>query len=949
MASYSAKRRDPLLDSKLQAVLERRTKELAGIAMLVAGFLVALLLASYSSTDPSWLSASNEPVQNWLGQFGASIASPLFVIVGWGAWAIVVVLLVWGLRFAVHWGSDRAFSRMIFAPIAIAMLAVYAATHVPGANWSHSFGLGGLFGDMILGTLLGIIPFSAAFGLKFASLLMALAMISVMLFVLGFSMHELKRFARFLLIGIVMSYATLMNLAGKSARGAAIAARVAQQKNAQRKERNRLEAEDAAAQAAVYSAVPAPARRSANVMRAQPAVNQIAPVLEDYELEEPQRKPEQKQGFMARMPSLMKRQPAPEPEWVEPALAPDVEAGEFGSERVKARIADAIKSRAKMAPGLMGGRAEPQVNRRDRGPQPLVLNAEPPVVSPRTAVPSSTAPGPMMFEPSANAAPVVQPVEVAKAVVQHAPRKVSPVSKQAKAEAQPALQFEDTLADYEHPPLSLLENEIVIQRSHLPDDALAENARMLENVLDDYGVKGEIVSVRPGPVVTMYELEPAPGLKASRVIGLADDIARSMSALSARVSTVPGRSVIGIELPNEHREKVMLREILSSRAFGDSSMQLPLALGKDIGGDPVVTNLAKMPHLLIAGTTGSGKSVAINTMILSLLYKLTPAQCRLIMIDPKMLELSVYDGIPHLLSPVVTDPKKAVVALKWTVGEMEDRYRKMSKMGVRNIESYNSRVQDALNKDEMFSRTVQTGFDDQTGEPVFETDEFKPELLPYIVVVVDEMADLMMVAGKEIEACIQRLAQMARASGIHLIMATQRPSVDVITGTIKANFPTRISFHVTSKIDSRTILGEQGAEQLLGMGDMLYMASGAKITRVHGPFVSDEEVEEVVNHLKSFGAPDYITGVVDGPDGDEQSDIDLVLGLGGNSDVQDALYDTAVAIVIKDRKCSTSYIQRKLAIGYNKAARLVEQMEDSGLVSPANHVGKREILVPEQQ
>ncbi|MCL4145418.1 UNVERIFIED_CONTAM: hypothetical protein GTU68_050232 [Idotea baltica] len=434
---------------------------------------------------------------------------------------------------------------------------------------------------------------------------------------------------------------------------------------------------------------------------------------------------------------------------------------------------------------------------------------------------------------------------------------------------------------------------------------------MLETVLDDYGVKGEIVAVRPGPVVTMYELEPAPGLKASRVIGLADDIARSMAALSARVSTVPGRSVIGIELPNENREKVVLREILSSRDFGDGNQNLPLALGKDIGGEPVVANLAKMPHLLIAGTTGSGKSVAINTMILSLLYKLSPQECRMIMIDPKMLELSVYDGIPHLLSPVVTDPKKALVALKWTVGEMEDRYRKMSKMGVRNIEGYNGR-----------------------------TEENTPETLPYIVVIVDEMADLMMVAGKEIEACIQRLAQMARASGIHLIMATQRPSVDVITGTIKANFPTRISFQVTSKIDSRTILGEMGAEQLLGMGDMLYMAGGSKIVRCHGPFVSDEEVEEIVNHLKQFGEPDY----------DSEASIDAVLGLntGGNTDGEDALYDTAVAIVTKDRKCSTSYIQRKLAIGYNKAARLVEQMEDQGLVSPANHVGKREILVPEQ-
>jgi len=391
-----------------------------------------------------------------------------------------------------------------------------------------------------------------------------------------------------------------------------------------------------------------------------------------------------------------------------------------------------------------------------------------------------------------------------------------------------------------------------------------------------------------------------------------------------------------------------LREILTAAQYGDSKAKLPLALGKDISGEPIVANLAKMPHLLIAGTTGSGKSVAINTMILSLLYKLSPEECRMIMIDPKMLELSVYDGIPHLLSPVVTDPKKAVVALKWVVGEMEERYRKMSKMGVRNIDGYNGRVRDAQAKGEAFSRQVQTGFDDATGEPIFETEEFTPDTMPYIVVVVDEMADLMMVAGKEIEACIQRLAQMARASGIHLIMATQRPSVDVITGTIKANFPTRISFQVTSKVDSRTILGEMGAEQLLGMGDMLYMAGGGRVTRVHGPFASDEEVEEIVRHLKSFGAPEYVSGVQDGPQDDAASDIDMVLGLGGNTTGEDALYDQAVAIVARDRKCSTSYIQRKLAIGYNKAARLVEQMEDEGVVSSANHVGKREVLVPER-
>ena len=522
-------------------------------------------------------------------------------------------------------------------------------------------------------------------------------------------------------------------------------------------------------------------------------------------------------------------------------------------------------------------------------------------------------------------------------------------SRRAEAERQPRLALDEAEDEaYTPPPFALLQKPVNVVRNPTSDSALEENARMLETVLEDYGVRGEIVAVRPGPVVTLYELEPAPGLKASRVIGLADDIARSMSALAARVSTVPGRSIIGIELPNAEREKVWLRDLFETTEYGDARYPLALALGKDISGSPIVVNLAKMPHLLIAGTTGSGKSVAINTMILSLLYRLGPDKCRMIMIDPKMLELSVYDNIPHLMAPVVTDPKKAIVALKWVVAEMEERYRKMSKLGVRNIDGYNARVRDAQERGEGFSRTVQTGFDDDTGEPVFETETFEPEEMPFIVVVVDEMADLMMVAGKEIEACIQRLAQMARASGIHLIMATQRPSVDVITGTIKANFPTRISFQVTSKIDSRTILGEQGAEQLLGQGDMLYMAGGGRIRRVHGPFVSDEEVEEVVHHLKAIGQPDYVMAVTEGVDDEAQAAVDLKLGLAQPGDSDDELYDRAVAIVARDRKCSTSYIQRKLAIGYNKAARLVEMMETQGVVTPANAVGKREILVEER-
>jgi S-DNA-T family DNA segregation ATPase FtsK/SpoIIIE len=503
---------------------------------------------------------------------------------------------------------------------------------------------------------------------------------------------------------------------------------------------------------------------------------------------------------------------------------------------------------------------------------------------------------------------------------------------------------------YELPPLAMLSEPKKLVASKISEDALEQNARLLEGVLDDFGVKGEIINVRPGPVVTLYELEPAPGIKSSRVIGLADDIARSMSAISARVAVVQGRNAIGVELPNQRRETVFLRELLASQDFEKSKHKLAIALGKTIGGEPVIVDLAKMPHLLVAGTTGSGKSVAINTMVLSLLYRLEPSQCRLIMVDPKMLELSVYDGIPHLLTPVVTDPKKAVIALKWAVREMEDRYKKMSKVGVRNIDGFNARVAEAAAKGEAITRTVQTGFDRETGEAIYEQEEMQLSELPYIVVVVDEMADLMMVAGKDIEGAIQRLAQMARAAGIHLIMATQRPSVDVITGTIKANFPTRVSFQVTSKIDSRTILGEQGAEQLLGQGDMLYMAGGGRISRVHGPFVSDEEVEKIVAYLKTQGQPEYLTSITEEEAAEEEvkeAKESATAGAPSTMDEEEAgdYYDRAVAIVLRDRKVSTSYIQRRLSVGYNKAASLVERMEKSGVVSAPNHAGKREILL----
>ena len=1056
MASYQVRQRDPLLDQNTQAMLEKRGRELLGLGLLLAGLAFFIMLWSYSPDDPGWMVASDKPVSNGLGKFGAALSSTLVIIGGKGAWGIPYVLFAWGLRFVMHRGADRVVSRMVFAVIAVAMGSVYAATLVPGAEWTHSFGLGGLFGDTVLGAILGVVPGGAGIGLKIASAGSGMILIVLMLYVMGFDLVEIRALFAFLMHSLIYAYSMAMGAAGKGAGRAAVAL--------QDRRAAKLAAQAARYEPARHEPVRAePAATRGGVVRRSPPVTadeettapayagqdwgRPATLRADSRYGEPLAEapqyapPREKVGLLARMPALMRRVVEPEPELVEPMLQAGEDLDDYApdDDRIRARITDVVRARTRTPAAELNPisaaiqRREPSMTR-PRGPAPLIADTRRPTAGPAVATPAAAAPvaatptvpglrpePPVMAQAqltpateaataaamaAANAAlqslsravpPVAAPrpasgtanvfthveddesaddwqpvddwsdsadlepdydptpvtpralvADARKPMVQHPVKKPAAPSRQAMAEAQPRLRFEDQVSQtYELPPLSLLASPASIQRHTLSDEALEENARMLENVLDDYGVKGEIVSVRPGPVVTMYELEPAPGLKASRVIGLADDIARSMSALSARVSTVPGRSVIGIELPNAHREKVVLREILSARDFGDSNLRLPLALGKDIGGDPIVANLAKMPHLLIAGTTGSGKSVAINTMILSLLYKLTPEECRLIMIDPKMLELSVYDGIPHLLSPVVTDPKKAVVALKWVVGEMEERYRKMSKMGVRNIEGYNGRVREALSKGEMFKRTIQTGFDEDTGEPVFETDEFAPVALPYIVVIVDEMADLMMVAGKEIEACIQRLAQMARASGIHLIMATQRPSVDVITGTIKANFPTRISFQVTSKIDSRTILGEQGAEQLLGMGDMLYMAGGGRISRIHGPFVSDEEVEEIVNHLKSFGPPSYMSGVVEGPDEDSASDIDAVLGLGGGEGGEDALYDQAVAIVAKDRKCSTSYIQRKLGIGYNKAARLVEQMEEQGVVTTANHVGKREILIPE--
>ncbi len=527
-------------------------------------------------------------------------------------------------------------------------------------------------------------------------------------------------------------------------------------------------------------------------------------------------------------------------------------------------------------------------------------------------------------EPDTRPAPVI-------ADRQNAPSQAKPKERQSSL---------DLRDNFTLPSVDLLVPSPPSQGNVVDKAGLERNARLLENVLDDFKVTGSIIEVRPGPVVTMYELEPAPGVKASRVIALADDIARNMSAISARVAVIPGRNVIGIELPNARREAVSLHELVGSQTFEDQSAQLPIILGKNIAGDSVIADLAPMPHLLVAGTTGSGKSVGLNSMILSLLYKLTPTQCRMIMIDPKMLELSMYDDIPHLLSPVVTDPAKAVRALKWAVETMEDRYRQMSSVGVRSLASFNDKVRAAKTKGQPLGRKVQTGYHPDTGAPMYEEEKLEYDVLPQIVVIVDELADLMMTAGKEVEFLIQRLAQKARAAGIHLIMATQRPSVDVITGVIKANLPTRISFHVTSKIDSRTILGEQGAEQLLGRGDMLYMPGGKGIVRVHGPFVSDDEVRAVADHWRAQGLPDYISSVTEEP----EDGFALEGAPTGEDSAEDQQYRSAIQLVCESQKASTSWLQRQLRIGYNSAARLIERMEKDGIVGRPDHVGRREVL-----
>ena len=826
--SSSRSEKPPFFSPAMRAFVVARARELAGFALGVVGLMLLIVLGSYSPSDPSWnaVPAAGAKTQNLFGLFGAYLADLLIQSLGWAAYLLALVPMMWGWRLSLQKSVPHPLFRSVLAVwgvLCIAMLLAGMSTIDDDPLRGHP---GGSFGIVLLEGVSNLL-----FGGNGKSVVATSAGVfgAFILFVaMGLSIGEW-----------LASLRQLVSAIGRIGRGARAGATLVRERGGE--------------------AVSSAARRIGDVTRREPS-------------------------FAAGKGS--------------PTDAPGTQDDD----------ADSGALRAPSRNGRAAGRTEPTVEPR--------------------------------FEDKPRAVPVVTSAPAGGSA--GGAKGKSADSSRRDTPRQAALHLEE--ADgYELPPLDLLQVVPAGSRGEKVDEAaLRENAVKLEGVLSDFGVRGEVQKVHPGPVVTLYELEPAPGTKSSRVIGLADDIARSMSAVSVRVAVVPGRNVIGIELPNARRETVLLRELLSADAFDKAPGKLALALGKDIGGQPIVADLARFPHLLVAGTTGSGKSVAINTMILSLLYRLPPDRCRFIMIDPKMLELSVYEGIPHLLSPVVTDPKKAVVALKWTVREMEDRYRNMSKLGVRNIEGYNARLREARAEGESLTRRVQTGFDPDTGKPIFEEQPLDLKELPYIVVIVDEMADLMLVAGKEIEAAIQRLAQMARAAGIHLIMATQRPSVDVITGTIKANFPTRISFQVTSKIDSRTILGEQGAEQLLGQGDMLYMAGGGRVTRVHGPFVSDQEVEHVVKYLKTQGEPAYVDAITEEDDEDMASFDDGGAGTGGGSG--DDLYDKAVAVVCRERKASTSFIQRQLRIGYNSAARLIERMEAEGVVSKPNHAGKRDVL-----
>jgi S-DNA-T family DNA segregation ATPase FtsK/SpoIIIE len=969
-AAGAAKHRESVAEI-LKDVARRRFAEVSGLVLLALFALVTIALMSWSVRDPSLNHAADGPVKNWLGHPGAIVADVSIQLLGIAVLVLVAPIVRWGMLLLNRRRLDRVVARVGSWVIGLFAAAAFASLLPRADSWPLPTGLGGALGDSIERLPLIVIGTSAIAKAVAAASFAVIAIIALQFAIArdvsgAFEPEEDAKPKRrhsemdedehrddepsraIVVVGAAIHGVTLA--ARATARGVVrlrdgVGARLADGT------RRIIESATRDDQPQLAAAGGPPAE----TMRREPV---FAPRQEPQPRREDMSElaaPVYRRGSAAAMAQEL----APELPGAAAPIEPVKSAGygaavmalqqaarrKLGLLRDEPAPVRSIQPAENLRPGEQAAiqALQDAARRRLAGQRVMPLMEEPPFDGPATILaPRAAAHEPTERDIDEQPRPQVLARPVSR--VQQPAAAVKPGKRETR-EAQPDMLGKDA---YELPPLSLLNEPKRSNVVAISEDALEQNARLLEGVLDDFGVKGEIINVRPGPVVTLYELEPAPGTKSSRVIGLADDIARSMSAISARVAVVPGRNAIGIELPNQRRETVYFRELIGSQDFERSPHKLALSLGKTIGGEAVIAELAKMPHLLVAGTTGSGKSVAMNTMILSLLYKLRPDQCRLIMIDPKMLELSIYEGIPHLLTPVVTDPKKAVVALKWAVREMEDRYRKMSKIGVRNIDGFNARVAEAKAAGEVITRTVQTGFDKETGDAVFEQEEMPLDVLPYIVVLIDEMADLMMVAGKDIEGAVQRLAQMARAAGIHVIMATQRPSVDVITGTIKANFPTRISFQVTSKIDSRTILGEMGAEQLLGQGDMLHMAGGGRINRVHGPFVSDEEVERVVNHLKRQGKPQYLDAITreEESEGGEEGDDGAVFDKGEfGSDEGGDLYEQACRVVLRDKKASTSYIQRRLQIGYNRAASLMERMENEGIVGPANHAGKREILV----
>ncbi|KZL20149.1 DNA translocase FtsK [Pseudovibrio axinellae] len=943
-------------ESPLKRFIKSNIIVIGGAAILVLGVCIAAALATWSTDDPSFNHATNAEIHNALGQTGAVVADLLMQTIGLATAVFLVPIFIWGWRLSLKYTSGITRKRFLTWFLGTTLFAGgLAAIPVP-ASWPLPTGLGGFLGDWIFSIPSAILP-EISTGIRTLTGAVGLGLPATILLAYAagligkegsaaeaiqddavedeYTPHEALPFSedseddyesennRYYAIIGALSHWKLM--ASSAIQRTLFKRKLVTEQNWQEEE---------------YA--PVPAQDGQDQQHPQNDYEE-----DQYDAEQPQQwddqeayeeEPAEKGGLISRL----RRK-------VAARLMPDEDdgLGEYYQGKAPEDHNDVQFNSHSDDPNFPSQQERYPEEEWEAGTDAVQPAYEDRGYDEEEFFEDNDLQNDAHLGPPLGPIGIASPEEAAAKMAAAPPQQAARPAPGRSVPRPFAQEKKSTAiikqAPFELPSIELLSEPQQDGKQRLSKDALEQNARILEGVLGDFGVRGEVIAVRPGPVVTLYELEPAPGIKSSRVIGLADDIARSMSAISARVAVIPGKNAIGIELPNAKRETVYLRELLDSADFDGSKAKLAMALGKTINGEAVVADLARMPHLLVAGTTGSGKSVSVNTMILSLLYRLTPEQCKLIMIDPKMLELSIYDGIPHLLTPVVTDPNKAVVALKWTVREMEDRYKKMSKMGVRNIDGYNTRIGQAMKKGERFTRTVQTGFDKNTGEPIFEEEELPMEEMPYIVVIVDEMADLMMVAGKDIEGAIQRLAQMARAAGIHLIMATQRPSVDVITGTIKANFPTRISFQVTSKIDSRTILGEMGAEQLLGMGDMLYMAAGGKTQRVHGPFVADDEVEDIVNHLKEQGSPTYLSDVTE--ESEAAGGYDALTQGSGNA--TNDLFDQAVAIVARDRKASTSYIQRRLSIGYNRAASLIERMEQEGMISPSNHAGKREILLPE--